>query len=145
MHDDTVSVAGNKVGERSARVGGHDYVSLIVICDHQLSLPARSNSVNRPGTSADLRCRQEFRAGAISCGIKNPNAERLDLALIVSDAPAVCDAVFTTNAVKAAPVRLCQQHLKAGSDIRAIIANSGNANACTGVVGIQHAKAIAWR
>ncbi len=84
-----------------------------------------------------------FRANAITCGIKNPNAERLDLALIVSDAPAVCDAVFTTNAVKAAPVRLCQQHLKAGRDIRAIIANSGNANACTGVIGIQHAKAMA--
>ena len=83
-----------------------------------------------------------FRASAITCGIKNPTATRLDLALIVSDAPAVCDGVFTTNAVKAAPVRLCQQHLKAGSDIRAIIANSGNANACTGIVGIQHAKAM---
>lgn len=84
-----------------------------------------------------------FRASAITCGIKNPTAMRLDLALIVSDAPTVCDGVFTTNAVKAAPVRLCQQHLKAGTDIRAIIANSGNANACTGLVGIQHAKAMA--
>ena len=84
-----------------------------------------------------------FRATAITCGIKNPTATRLDLALIVSDAPTVCDGVFTTNAVKAAPVRLCQQHLKAGTDIRAIIANSGNANACTGLVGIQHAKAMA--
>ncbi len=84
-----------------------------------------------------------FRASAITCGIKNPTATRLDLALIVSDAPTVCDGVFTTNSVKAAPVRLCQQHLKAGTDIRAIIANSGNANACTGLVGIQHAKAMA--
>lgn len=84
-----------------------------------------------------------FRASAITCGIKNPTATRLDLALIVSDAPTVCDGIFTTNSVKAAPVRLCQQHLKAGTDIRAIIANSGNANACTGLVGIQHAKAMA--
>lgn len=84
-----------------------------------------------------------FRASGTTCGVKNPTATRLDLALIVSDAPTVCDGVFTTNAVKAAPVRLCQQHLKAGSDIRAIIANSGNANACTGIVGIQHAKAMA--
>jgi len=84
-----------------------------------------------------------FRANAVTCGIKNPTAERLDLALIVSDAPAVCDAAFTTNAVKAAPVRLSQEHLKAGSDIRAIIVNSGNANACTGITGIQHAKAMA--
>jgi glutamate N-acetyltransferase/amino-acid N-acetyltransferase len=84
-----------------------------------------------------------FRANAVTCGIKNPTAERLDLALIVSDVPAVCDAAFTTNAVKAAPVRLSQEHLKAGSDIRAIIVNSGNANACTGITGIQHAKAMA--
>jgi len=83
-----------------------------------------------------------FRANAVNAGVKNPAADRLDLALIVSDSPAVCDAVFTTNSVKAAPVRLCQQHLKLGSDIRAIIANSGNANACTGLTGIQHAKAM---
>lgn len=84
-----------------------------------------------------------FRANAVTCGIKNPTSERLDLALIVSDVPAVCEAAFTTNAVKAAPVRLSQEHLKAGSDIRAIIVNSGNANACTGITGIQHAKAMA--
>ena len=83
-----------------------------------------------------------FRAGAISCGIKNPKIERLDLALIVSDFPTVTDGLFTTNQVKAAPVKLSAQHLK-NSDIRAIIANSGNANACTGVRGIQDAKAMA--
>jgi glutamate N-acetyltransferase/amino-acid N-acetyltransferase len=83
-----------------------------------------------------------FRAAAISCGIKNPKIERLDLALIVSDVPTVTDGLFTTNQVKAAPVRLCMQHLKE-SDIRAIIANSGNANACTGIRGIQDAKAMA--
>ena len=84
-----------------------------------------------------------FRANAVNAGVKNPNAERLDLALIVSDTPAVTDGLFTTNSVKAAPVRLCQQHLKLGSDVRAIIANSGNANACTGLTGIQDAKAMA--
>ena len=83
-----------------------------------------------------------FRAAAISCGIKNPKIERLDLALIVSDFPTVTDGLFTTNQVKAAPVRLSVQHLR-NSDIRAIIANSGNANACTGVRGIQDAKAMA--
>lgn len=82
-----------------------------------------------------------FRAGAVSCGIKNPEATRLDLALIVSDTPTVTDAVFTTNKVRAACVRVCQQHIK-DSDTRAIIANSGNANACTGVQGIQDAKAM---
>lgn len=82
-----------------------------------------------------------FRAGAISCGIKNPEATRLDLALIVSDTPAITDAVFTTNKVRAACVRVSQQHVRSG-DARAIIANSGNANACTGPQGIQDAKAM---
>lgn len=82
-----------------------------------------------------------FRAGAISCGIKNPEATRLDLALIVSDTPTVTDAVFTTNKVRAACVRVSQQHIRSG-DARAIIANSGNANACTGPQGIQDAKAM---
>jgi glutamate N-acetyltransferase/amino-acid N-acetyltransferase len=82
-----------------------------------------------------------FRASAVTCGIKNPEATRLDLALIVSDTPTVTDAVFTTNKVRAACVRVCQQHIKE-SDTRAIIANSGNANACTGVQGIQDAKAM---
>ncbi len=82
-----------------------------------------------------------YRAAAISCGIKNPEATRLDLALITSDFPTITDAVFTTNKVRAACVRVCQQNMKNG-DARAIIANSGNANACTGVQGIQDAKAM---
>lgn len=82
-----------------------------------------------------------FRAAAITCGIKNPEATRLDLALIVSDSPTVTDAVYTTNKVRAACVRVSQQHIKTG-DTRAIIANSGNANACTGPQGIQDAKAM---
>jgi len=84
-----------------------------------------------------------FRAGAVSARVKNPNVERLDLALIVSDHPCVTDGVFTTNAVKAAPVRISAQHLKSGGDVRAIIANSGNANACTGIQGLADAKAMA--
>lgn len=80
-----------------------------------------------------------FRAGAVGCGIKNPENKRLDLALIVSDYPTHSDALFTTNQVKAACVRVSAQHLRE-PDIRAIIANSGNANACTGPQGIQDAK-----
>ncbi|TLD70626.1 bifunctional glutamate N-acetyltransferase/amino-acid acetyltransferase ArgJ [Phragmitibacter flavus] len=81
-----------------------------------------------------------FRAGAISCGIKNPDATRLDLALVVSDLPTATEGCFTTNRVKAAPVRVSQQHIKTG-DIRAVVANSGNANACTGHQGIADTKA----
>ncbi len=82
-----------------------------------------------------------FRAGAIACGIKNPKKPRLDLALIVSDRKAKTTACFTTNRVKAAPVRVSAIHVK-GGDARAIIANSGNANACTGPQGIADAKSM---
>jgi glutamate N-acetyltransferase/amino-acid N-acetyltransferase len=80
-----------------------------------------------------------FRCSALSCGIKNPAAQRLDLALIYSEHPCTSAGTFTTNRVKAAPVKLSQAHLRQG-DLRAVIANSGNANACTGVQGINDAK-----
>ena len=80
-----------------------------------------------------------FVANAVSAGIKNPNAERLDLALIYSGTPCVAAGTFTTNRVKAAPVRVSQAHLR-NRDIQAIVINSGNANACTGVTGIQDAR-----
>lgn len=80
-----------------------------------------------------------FRAAGISSGIKKTGKK--DLALIVSDVPATVAAVFTINQVKAAPVKLDMQHVKSGK-VRAIVANSGNANACTGEVGAVHAKAM---
>jgi glutamate N-acetyltransferase/amino-acid N-acetyltransferase len=56
--------------------------------------------------------------------------------------PATVAATFTTNQVKAAPVKLDIQHVKAGK-ARAIVVNSGNANACTGALGMIHARAMA--
>jgi len=84
---------------------------------------------------------QGFLTSAVGCGIKNPDAKRLDLALIYSEKPCTSAGTFTTNRVKAAPVRVSQSHLRKG-DLRAIIANSGNANACTGVRGIQDANTM---
>ena len=84
---------------------------------------------------------QGFHTSAVSCGIKNPASDRLDLALIHSTVPCSSAGTFTTNRVKAAPVRVSQSHLRKG-DLRAIIANSGNANACTGVQGITDANAM---
>jgi glutamate N-acetyltransferase/amino-acid N-acetyltransferase len=81
-----------------------------------------------------------FRAAGIAAGIK-PGGQK-DLALIVSDVPAAAAAVFTTNQVKAAPVRLDMRHIQSGR-ARAIVANSGNANACTGNIGMMHARAMA--
>jgi glutamate N-acetyltransferase/amino-acid N-acetyltransferase len=83
-----------------------------------------------------------FLANALGCGIKNPEASRLDLALITSEFPCTSAGTFTTNRVKAAPVRVSQTHLRAGN-LRAIVANSGNANACTGIQGLTDAKAMA--
>lgn len=83
-----------------------------------------------------------FKAAAIGCGIKDPAVERLDLALIYSEFPTVGAAVYTQNEVCAAPVRLSSSYIKS-AEPRAIIANSGNANACTGRDGMLHARAMA--
>lgn len=85
---------------------------------------------------------QGFRASALSCGIKNPESPKLDLALIWSTCPAIAAAVFTQNRVKAAPVILSADYLRA-DDPQAIIVNSGNANACTGPAGMEHARQMA--
>lgn len=81
-----------------------------------------------------------FRAAGIAAGIKKSGQK--DMALIVSDTPATVAATFTTNQIKAAPVKLDMQHVRTGKAC-AIIANSGNANACTGKIGMIHARAMA--
>ena len=78
-------------------------------------------------------------ANALSCGIKKPTATRLDLALVYSTEPTVSAGTFTTNRVRAACVRVSQGHLRRGN-IRAVVANSGNANACTGKGGLDVAR-----
>ncbi len=80
-----------------------------------------------------------FVAGSAFCGIKAANLDRPDIALIYSPQPTVAAGTFTTNKVKAAPVRISAANVRA-ADVRAIVANAGNANACTGVDGIENAK-----
>ena len=70
-----------------------------------------------------------FRAAGLHVGVKTHNTNKKDLALIVSDVPCKAAAMFTKNVVKAAPIHVTMDHLARGN-IRAIIANSGNANAC---------------
>ncbi len=83
-----------------------------------------------------------FRASGVACGIKKTGA--LDLALIVSDAPASAAAVFTSNKAQAAPVLVSKARLKAsGGRARVIAINSGCANACTGPEGHHTAEAMA--
>jgi len=82
---------------------------------------------------------QGFQAAGVACGIKS--AGEKDLALIFSDVPAEVAATFTTNLVKAAPVKVSMQHVRNGR-IRGIVINAGCANACTGIGGIADAKAM---
>src|SRR5580658_6487363 len=82
-------------------------------------------------------------AGSAYCGIKAGNKKKQDMAPIYSqEESTVGAATFTTNKVKAAPVRVSAAHIKSPR-VRAIIANAGNANACTGLTGICHAKCMA--
>ncbi len=80
-----------------------------------------------------------FQAHAVEVGIKDATNPKLDMGLIFSEFETTATGVFTTNRIKAAAVKVCQSHVKV-TNIRAILVNSGNANACTGVEGIQAAK-----
>ncbi|MGZ5519189.1 MAG: bifunctional glutamate N-acetyltransferase/amino-acid acetyltransferase ArgJ [Limisphaerales bacterium] len=87
-----------------------------------------------------------FRASGVFCDIKrlgtgkgSNKGNKRDLALIVSEAPASVGGTFTTNQVCAAPVKVCVERIKRGV-ARAIVINSGNANACTGAQGMRDAR-----
>ena len=81
-----------------------------------------------------------FKFAAVEAAIKKPG--RKDLALIYSETPAAVAAVFTTNKVKAAPVLLDEERVTSGT-CRAVVVNSGNANACTGAQGMADARETA--
>ncbi|WBB99279.1 MULTISPECIES: bifunctional glutamate N-acetyltransferase/amino-acid acetyltransferase ArgJ [unclassified Solwaraspora] len=82
-----------------------------------------------------------FRAAGVAAGLKSGGA--VDVALVVNDGPATAAAgVFTANRVQAAPVLWSRQVLRAGA-LRAVVLNSGGANACTGPAGFQDTHATA--
>jgi glutamate N-acetyltransferase/amino-acid N-acetyltransferase len=80
-----------------------------------------------------------FRAAGVTAGIKSAGR---DVALILSDRPASAAALFTSNRVQAAPIAVSREHLRQGQ-ARAIVVNSGNANACTGERGLADARRMA--
>ncbi len=88
-----------------------------------------------------------FRATGVACGLKKVRAQLiapLDLALVVSDSDCACAGVFTTNRVQAAPVVYDTETLAQNNRaLRAVIANSGCANACTGDAGLADTRATA--
>ena len=82
-----------------------------------------------------------FEAAAAAAQIKYEG--RTDMALIYSSVPCVAAGTFTTNVVKAAPVKWDQKIVKQGGAVQAIIVNSGIANACTGEEGMQYCEETA--
>ena len=79
-----------------------------------------------------------YEAASTSAGIKY--TDRTDMAMIYSQAPCAAAGTFTTNVVKAAPVRWDQQVIAGGDSVQAVIVNSGIANACTGTEGFGYCK-----
>ncbi len=87
---------------------------------------------------ASITSAKGFQAAGVSCGIKKSGR---DLALLFSEDSAVAAGAFTRNLVQAAPVLLCRE--KIDNPIRAVVINSGNANACTGEQGMRDAAEMA--
>lgn len=77
-----------------------------------------------------------FKAAGLKCGLKK---NKKDLALLYSEVPARASALFTTNRIQAAPLKITKEQLRNGR-AQAIIINSGNANACTGEKGLEAAR-----
>nr|POE78519.1 arginine biosynthesis bifunctional protein argj, mitochondrial [Quercus suber] len=86
-----------------------------------------------------------FLAGSAHAGVKASNTKYDDIAMIVSEQPCAAGAVFTQNVFKAAPVQTSKMTLRdrKGESMRGVVVNSGCANAVTGLVGMEHADAMA--
>ncbi|MDA9218815.1 bifunctional glutamate N-acetyltransferase/amino-acid acetyltransferase ArgJ [Burkholderiaceae bacterium] len=94
-----------------------------------------------PPTAADVLAVPGVRWGVVEAGIRKAN--RKDASVCVLPKGARVDAVFTQNRFCAAPVQVCQTHLASGAEIRALVINTGNANAGTGQAGLRDARAMA--
>ncbi|MEW6034769.1 MAG: bifunctional glutamate N-acetyltransferase/amino-acid acetyltransferase ArgJ [Chloroflexota bacterium] len=95
-----------------------------------------------PIPSGTVTSPKGFFAGAVHAGIKYQGEERLDLGVLYSEAPCAVAGMFTTSRVKSAPVVITRQRV-AGGTARALVANSGCANACTGEQGLADAREMA--
>ena len=88
-----------------------------------------------------IRVPKGFRLAGVHCGLKR-DPRKQDLTLVVSDVPAAAAGVYTKNLVYAAPVALDRSRTPSDR-IRAVVVNSGNANACTGLRGLRDAQEMA--
>ena len=116
---------------------------------HELNVRiSRNRRLDLKKISGSICAPHGFKGAAVFCDIKklgtgkgSERGTKRDLALIVSDVPAAVAGMFTTNQVCAAPVKVSAQRAKQKS-ARAIVVNSGNANACTGARGLRDAEAM---
>ncbi len=107
--------------------------------EDQNRCPLPSSSTRKHMTdSSSIPLPAGFRAGGCHAGIKTAS-DQFDLALFVSDVPASAAGTFTTNRVVGAPVRISRARVPSDA-IRAVVINSGNANACTGERGLRDAE-----
>ena len=88
--------------------------------------------------AAELLPVSGVRVGVTEAGIRKP--DRKDLSVVLIDEGASVGAVFTTNRFCAAPVQVCREHLASGPGVRALLINTGNANAGTGAEGLARAR-----
>ena len=91
-----------------------------------------------PLDPAQLQPIAGVRIGIAEAGVRKAN--RKDLTVFLLDEGASVAGVFTSNRFCAAPVQVCREHLTAGSAVRALVINTGNANAGTGAPGLAHAR-----
>ncbi len=103
------------------------------------SVTRQGKSESQASNSTSVALPRGFIAGTARCGLKKTGD---DLAIIFSERPAVAAAVFTRNLVQAAPVIVSREHLRFRTH-RAIVVNSGGANACTGDEGLNDARQMA--
>ena len=132
--------------ESDVRVSGDRRIVVTPFAFPPVAMPNKSKFKRIDGS---ICLPQGFQAAAVFCGIKtlgtgkgSDKGAKPDLALIVSEEPATVAGMFTTNKVCAAPVKLSAKVAALGT-ARAIVVNSGNANACTGAQGMRDAKAMA--
>lgn len=93
-------------------------------------------------TEGGVTAAKGFLASGVYAGIKN-NKEKKDMAMVFSEKPCRTAGTFTTNLVKAAPVKWDQRIVKESAYSQAVVVNSGVANACTGLMGFKHCEATA--
>lgn len=98
-------------------------------------------SITMETVTGGVTAAKGFRAAAVAAGIKYK--DRLDMAMLVSEVPAVCAGTFTTNVVKAAPVKWDQKIVTESEFAQVVVVNAGIANACTGEEGMAYCKKTA--